>query len=106
MLGSVDRAQRHIFPPTLDELLPADHPARFFVLVVEELDLEDFEKEFSDSRGRRGYPPSMLIALWLYCYATRMNSSRKLEESRDPHRRSRFTLGANLVVDVESHDDP
>ena len=81
MLGSVDRAQRHIFPPTLDELLPADHLARFVVQVVEELDLEDFEKEFSDSRGRLGYPPSMLISLWLYGYATKVNSSRKLEEA-------------------------
>ena len=66
---------------TLDELLPADNPARFFVQAVEELDLEEFEKEFPDSRGLRGYPPCMLIALWLYGYATRVNTSRKLEEA-------------------------
>ena len=69
------------FPPTVDELLPNDHQVRFAVQVVGELDLEEFEKEFSASRGRRGYPPSMLIALWPYGHATRVNSSRKLKEA-------------------------
>ena len=62
MLGLADCAQRSFFPPTVDELLPNDHQVRFAVQVVGELDLEEFEKEFSDIRGRRGYPPFMFIA--------------------------------------------
>lgn len=79
MLGHVNRAETTLFPPTLDELLPDDHVARFYVRAAERLDVSAFEVAYSATAGRKGYPPTMLLALWLYGYMKGVSSSRKLE---------------------------
>ena len=39
-LRGMDREQMWLLPPSLDELLPLDHPARFVAEFVEALDRE------------------------------------------------------------------
>lgn len=39
---SCDRDEQFLMPPSLDEWLPDDHPARFVVEMVEVLDLSAF----------------------------------------------------------------
>ena len=76
----VDRATPSFLPPSIDELLPNDHLARFVVDIVERLDLSRIEASY-DGRGSAAYHPSMLIALLIYGYATGTFTSRRLEEA-------------------------
>ena len=39
-LRDMDREQMWLLPPSLDELLPLDHPARFVAVFVDALDKE------------------------------------------------------------------
>jgi transposase len=79
----LNRNQTWLLPPTLDELIPDDHPVRFVATVVDNLDKEVWEKldvELGgDPLGAPAYNPRGLLSVWLYGFMTRMRSSRKLE---------------------------
>jgi len=47
---------------------------------VELIDLQEFKVNEKGS-GRRQYPPSMMLALLIYCYVHGTFSSRKIEEA-------------------------
>ena len=81
MLGQVNRTERALLPAAVDDYVEAGHPARFFVALIERMDLSAFEGEYRLDHGRPGYPPAMLLTLWLYGYANGVNSSRALERA-------------------------
>jgi transposase len=58
---------------------------------VERLELREFELESSDA-GRPGYPPQLLLKVWLYAYCVGLTSSRRLEQ------RVREDLGFRLLA--------
>ena len=64
----------------MQEWLPEKHLARFVVEIVSRLDLRSLEDAYT-KRGSEGYPPSAMVALLFYGYATGVFSSRKLEEA-------------------------
>ena len=68
-------------PPTLDELVPADHPVRFAAAFVDSLDAEAWEAlEIDlqgDPRGAGAYHPRALLIG--YTVSTGVRSCRKLE---------------------------
>ena len=64
----------------MQEWLPEKHLARFVVEIVSRLDLRPLEDAYT-KRGSEGYPPSAMVALLVYGYATGVFSSRKLEEA-------------------------
>ena len=79
----MDRRALDLFPRTVDEYVPQEHPVRFVVDLVESADLRGFESAYSGT-GSAAYPPGMMLVLLLYGYITGIFSSRKLEEaSRD-----------------------
>jgi transposase len=94
-----DREQELLLPPSLREWLPEDHLAWFVLDVVEELDLEPFNRVYRrDGWGAAAHDPAMMVALFLYAYAIGERSSRKIE------RRCREDIAfrvitANLVPD-------
>lgn len=70
-----------MFPVSLDELLPEDHPARVIEAYVASLKLLElgFERALAQATGRPGYDPADLLKLYLYGYLNRIRSSRRLE---------------------------
>ena len=69
-----------ILPPNLRDWLPAGHLAHFILDAVEEMDLRHI-KINDRGTGSPQYPPRMLLALLLYCYATGVFSSRRIEQA-------------------------
>jgi len=72
-----------LLPPSLDELLPLDHPARFVAEFVDALGREDWAElgvEIDgDPLGAPSYHPRALLCVWLYGFMTGVRSCRKLE---------------------------
>jgi transposase len=53
------------------------------VEIVESLDLSALEQCYAGRRGHEAYPPSLLLALLSYAYATGTFSTRKIERATD-----------------------
>jgi transposase len=68
-----------LLPPSVREELGEGHLAVFVHELVERLDLRRFEEESSE-QGRPGYPPQLLLKVWLYAYALGVTSSRRIEQ--------------------------
>jgi transposase len=69
-----------LLPPNLREWVPTGHLAHFILDVVEEIDLRQVRVN-ERGTGSEQYPPRMLLALLLYCYATGLFSSRRIEQA-------------------------
>ena len=67
-------------PPNLRDWVPAGHLAHFILDVVEEVDLRQVRVN-ERGTGSEQYPPRMLLGLLLYCYATGVFSSRRIEQA-------------------------
>ncbi len=82
-LRPLNREQTWLLPPTLDELVPADHPARFMAEVVDGLERTTWSEMGVDIEGKPlgspAYHPRGLLSVWLYGFMTGVRSSRKLE---------------------------
>src|ERR1700728_4495236 len=76
----LDRDTLFLFPPSVQEWLPADHLARFIGEIVSKLDLGPLRAKYA-GRGSEAYQPEMMVALLFYGYATGIFSSRKLERA-------------------------
>lgn len=68
-----------LLPPSVRDELGENHLAVFIQELVERLDLGQFETEHPDV-GRPGYPPQLLLKVWLYGYASGVTSSRRIEQ--------------------------
>ena len=82
-LRPMGREQRWMLPPTLDELLRLDHPARFVAEFVGALDRDAWAELGVDIDGEvlgaPAYHPRALLSVWLYGFMTGVLSCRKLE---------------------------
>ena len=82
-LRPFNREQGWLLPPTLDQLIGADHPARFVAAFVDGLDGEAWASLEMDLEGAPmgagAYHPRALLSIWLYGFMTGVRSSRKLE---------------------------
>ena len=69
-------------PVCLEELLPADHRARFVWAFAERLDLSALYGAIKAVEGHPGHPPAdprILLALWLYATVEGVGSARELD---------------------------
>jgi len=67
-------------PPNMRDWVPAGHLAHFILDSVEGMDLRQVRVNERGS-GCPQYPPRMLLALLLYCYATGVFSSRRIQRA-------------------------
>ena len=84
-LREMNRDQAWLLPPTLDELVPPDHPARFVAEFVDALEREDWREldvqPDGEPMGAPAYHPRALLSVWLYGFMTNVRSCRKLESA-------------------------
>jgi transposase len=74
-----DVDQRWLLPPSVLDLVPADHMAHFVRETVREsLDLSAIFTRYEEPRGQPPFHPAMMVALLLYGYSRGVYSSRKL----------------------------
>src|SRR5216684_8971325 len=74
------------FPPSLEELVPGDHPVRVVQAVLEKVDITALLQQYKPG-GTSSYHPRMLLKALVYGYINNIYSSRKIEEAlqRDVH---------------------
>jgi transposase len=77
-LRPYDQEQVFLLPPSLNEWVRRDHPARIFSELIEKIDTRGF-RDVKDE-GRPAYHPKMMLKVLLWGYATGVRSSRKIEE--------------------------
>jgi len=82
-LRPLNREQTWLLPPSLDEMIPLDHPARFVAAVVDAIGPAEWMElgvaPEGEALGAPAYHPRALLSVWLYGFMTRIRSSRKLE---------------------------
>lgn len=72
--------QLMILPPSLEELIPANHASRTVNSVIEQLDFSTVYSRYSET-GASSYHPRMLLKILVYGYLENCFSSRKLEKA-------------------------
>jgi transposase len=81
-LRSLNREQTWLLPPSLDELISANHPARYIATFVDSQEHIWAEMGIvldGEVMGAPAYHPRALLSVWLYGFMTGTRSSRKLE---------------------------
>jgi len=76
----IDRDTPLLLPPNLRDWVPSDHLVHFILDAVAALDLRQV-KVNERGTGSEQYPPTMLLALLIYSYATGTFASRRIEQS-------------------------
>jgi transposase len=94
---NIDRDTPLLLPPNLRDWVPADHLAHFVVDAVEALDLRQIKVNVRGT-GDEQYPPSMMLALLIYSYATGTFGSRRIEQST-------FDNVAVRLITADTHPD-
>ena len=67
-----------LLPPSLDELVPKNHPVRIVSSTVDQLNIESIFLKYTKGGGASRYHPAMLMKVLIYGYMKGIYSSRKL----------------------------
>jgi transposase len=72
--------QMMLLPPSLEELIPAEHPVRVVDRVLDQINLDPLLKKYKGG-GTSSYHPRMLLKVVIYGYLNNVYSSRRIEAS-------------------------
>ena len=77
------REQQWLLPPSLDDAMATDHPARFVAAFVDAIDTETWVEMGivlrGDPEGAPAYDARALLGVWALGFMTGVRTSRKLE---------------------------
>lgn len=79
-LVNVDRDTPLLLPPDLRQWVPEDDMVHFVLQAVEQMTLSTLKTNRRGS-GSEQYPPKMMLALLIYCYANGVFGSRRIEQA-------------------------
>ena len=85
--------QAELLPLHVKDVLPANHLCFLVHEVVEKLDIAAFEAAYGEAGGESPYPPRMMLQVWLYAFALKVKSTRKLEQRLHEDLGFRFLAG-------------
>ena len=97
---SYDRSQRMLLPPDLKDWVADDDLAHFIVEAAERVDMGAFHISRTGS-GKAQYHPRMMLGLLVYCYASGIFSSRRIEQASYRNVSVRF-IAANSHPDHDT----
>jgi transposase len=97
---NLDRQTPMFLPCDLREWLPEDHLVHLILDAVEQIPTGHFRVNHRGT-GSEQYPPTMMLALLIYCYATGRFGSRTIEAATHSDVAVRF-ICANLHPDHDS----
>jgi transposase len=73
-----ERKQMFLLPPSIDELVAADHPVRLFDEIITEIDAAALRAKYKNDNGRPAYEPMIVLRILLWAYLQGEQSSRKI----------------------------
>lgn len=74
------QGQTLLFPPSLEEIVPANHPVRVVNSVIDKINLDSVYEEYKGG-GTSSFSPRMLLKVIVYCYMLNIYSSRRIESA-------------------------
>lgn len=75
-----NQGQVVLFPPSLDEKLPADSPARLVSQIIDNLDISRVVDTYKGG-GSSAYHPRMMLKVVVFSYLSNIYSCRKIENA-------------------------
>jgi transposase len=72
--------QGYVFPPTVEDFVPENHPVRVVNQVIERINIDQLISSYKGG-GSSSYHPRMLLKVMVYAYLSNIYSSRKIEEA-------------------------
>lgn len=76
--------QGFLLPPSLEELIPADHLVRIVNDLVDGLDIDVLVSEYKGG-GTSSYHPRMMLKAWVFGYVMKVHSCRRLAKALREH---------------------
>lgn len=89
---NIDHDTPLLLPPDLRDWVAPDHMVHFIMDAVKALDLSCARTNHRGT-GHAQYPPSMMLGLLIYCYATGIFASRRIETQTYENVAVRFLTG-------------
>ena len=75
-----NQQQNWLFPPSIEDFIPADHPVRIVNGVIEQINIDTLVKEYH-REGKPSFHPKMMLKVMVYAYMDNIYSSRKIEKA-------------------------
>lgn len=100
-LKHLDRSTPMLMPPDMRDWVRDDHIVHFIIDAVDLLPREYFQLN-QRGTGDEQYPPRMMLALLIYCYATGRFSSRGIENATAEDVGVRYLCGGDLRPDHDT----
>lgn len=75
-----EQGQRHLLPPSLDELIPNNHLVRIVNQAIDRMSIDSLIESYKGG-GTSSYHPKMLLKVLIYAYTQRIYSSRRIAKA-------------------------